>query len=214
MRRKWLLSLSVFLVVLGLLVLSLSNASSTTSDKILVNQAADWTVTGYFHRNDKMFIEIKANREWGDILGDEELEVRINVSIIADDGKYVNITSYYHVYPYLGMSPQLEPLNATVVGRSSDFPMSIEEVQDYLGGIVRKDGNFTVEVNKMSIFSNFLSDKPPNPINLRKSEILYPYESLFFFGIFLAVTGACLGAGSWIFSGRRKVTKRSKERRR
>jgi hypothetical protein len=212
MKKKWLLVLGVLLLIFGLVFIGLSSVWIETP-KVEIKRAVDWSVTGDFYKNDRIFVEIKANPQWGEILGEDEYDMGINVSIAASSGGYVIFRAYYHVFPATsgsGMPPTLSPLNATLVGSSGNPPLSVENVQDYLGGIVSRDDNFTVTVDQLSIYYNFLSNKPPNPIILLRSEIHYPYECFFLPGAVFAVAGVCCVA-IWVFIRRRKVRKRFKE---
>ena len=197
MRKRSYLYLGIFLVILGFSLLGVSNITIAGSKSVTVCQGNFvWSVTGHFNRGEKMTVDVIAPNNWSRFVGVEGRTVLINVSITAPDDGRVDFMSYFYVYvdqydnphtPLLLLRNASTSINA---GSSNVAPLSVEKIQDYIGGIANENGNFTVTVDEQSILNYFASTDPPRRIWLmRKDKDSFHYASLLPFGVVSAVSG-------------------------
>ncbi|MEM3699427.1 MAG: hypothetical protein QXL57_00960 [Candidatus Bathyarchaeia archaeon] len=198
MRKNTSLYMGIFLLIASFSLMSVSNISNISPDQLSVKQEYFvWNVTGYYRKGEMMIVDIRAHREWGRFLAGGRT-VAINVTITGPDATRIDFVCYFYVYQGspLSITPVLSLLNATASvgagGSSSESSLSVEKVQDYIGGVVKKEGNFTVIVDEKSIFNNFGSEDPPARIWLLKQEVSYPYMFLLPVGVTLTVLGVVL----------------------
>jgi hypothetical protein len=216
MRKRSYLYLGIFLVILGLSLLGVSNITIAGSKTVEVCQGNFvWSVTGHFNRDEKMTVVVEAANNWSSFVGLEGRTVLINVSITGPDDGRVDFVSNFYAYldqSFSVSTPLLLLRNASTfinAGSSNVAPLSVDKIQDYIGGIANEDGNFTVIVDEQSILSNFGSTSPPRRISLdRKDRDSFPYASLLPFGVVSAVSGF----GSVVYGLHTKKRKRFEKR--
>ena len=194
MSKNTSLYIGIFLLISSFSLIGVSNISRISPNQLSVNQGyLVWNVTGYYKKGEIMVIDIKAHREWGIFLAGERT-VTVNISVTGPDNSSVDFVCYFYAYrgSTQSITPSLYLFNAsTIVHREnpSGDSLSVEKVQEYIGGIIKKDGNFTVTVDKNSILNSFGSFDPPARIWLLKQEVSYPYAFLLPIGAALIVPG-------------------------
>lgn len=192
--RKTLLALGIILAFIGVLVSSISSSPTEKPKELPVQpQEKQWNITGYFHENEKLIVDL------GVPTAEFIPNGKVNVTVtIVDPTRETSVflVTYYHQYKIF----------TNYILNSSSNALHVDEPPAFVGGVVQREGNYTAQVDTNE--ASWLYPDAPH-LGLKKEilESSYPYRNLLPLGVALMIGGASLSTWAARYS---KSTRRAR----